>query len=140
MTLAGFAIGIAAAAAIGLGDYGWGLALLLASRLADGLDGAGKFMTDGQGLQERLHPAKPALSDIAKVAAADAAGVDADQRFAHTASGHGNLVKPDVSGSMHAGKLHQAPFPVSCGPIASGSAYYAFIGWIRSFAYECVSL
>lgn len=40
VTLAGFAIGIAAAAAIGLGDYGWGLGLLLASRLADGLDGA----------------------------------------------------------------------------------------------------
>lgn len=40
VTLAGFAIGLAAAAAIGLGAYGWGLALLLASRLADGLDGA----------------------------------------------------------------------------------------------------
>ena len=40
VTLAGFAVGIAAAAAIGLGAYGWGLALLLASRLADGLDGA----------------------------------------------------------------------------------------------------
>jgi phosphatidylglycerophosphate synthase len=40
VTLAGFAIGIAAAAAIGLGAYGWGLGLLLASRLADGLDGA----------------------------------------------------------------------------------------------------
>lgn len=40
VTLAGFAIGIAAAVAIGFGAYGWGLALLLASRLADGLDGA----------------------------------------------------------------------------------------------------
>jgi phosphatidylglycerophosphate synthase len=40
VTLAGFAIGIAAAVAIGFGAYGSGLALLLASRLADGLDGA----------------------------------------------------------------------------------------------------
>jgi phosphatidylglycerophosphate synthase len=40
VTLAGFAIGIAAAATIGFGALGWGLALLLASRLADGLDGA----------------------------------------------------------------------------------------------------
>jgi phosphatidylglycerophosphate synthase len=40
VTLAGFAIGIAAAVTIGFGAYGWGLALLLASRLADGLDGA----------------------------------------------------------------------------------------------------
>ncbi len=40
VTLAGFAIGIGAAAAIALGLYGLGLALLLASRVADGLDGA----------------------------------------------------------------------------------------------------
>jgi phosphatidylglycerophosphate synthase len=40
VTLAGFGIGIAAAVAIGLGLHAWGLALLLASRLADGLDGA----------------------------------------------------------------------------------------------------
>jgi phosphatidylglycerophosphate synthase len=40
VTVTGFAVGIAAAIAIGMGLYGWGLALLLASRLADGLDGA----------------------------------------------------------------------------------------------------
>ncbi len=40
VTLAGFAIGVGAATAIALGGFGWGLALLLASRLADGLDGA----------------------------------------------------------------------------------------------------
>ncbi len=40
VTLTGFAIGMAAATAIALGHFGWGLALLLASRLADGLDGA----------------------------------------------------------------------------------------------------
>jgi phosphatidylglycerophosphate synthase len=40
VTLAGFGVGIAAAVAIGLGLFAWGLALLLASRLADGLDGA----------------------------------------------------------------------------------------------------
>jgi phosphatidylglycerophosphate synthase len=40
VTLAGFGIGIAAAAAIAFGLPGWGLALLLISRLADGLDGA----------------------------------------------------------------------------------------------------
>jgi phosphatidylglycerophosphate synthase len=40
VTLTGFAIGLAAAVAIGCGATGWGLALLLASRLADGLDGA----------------------------------------------------------------------------------------------------
>lgn len=39
VTLAGFAIGLAAAAAIALQAYALGLALLLASRLADGLDG-----------------------------------------------------------------------------------------------------
>lgn len=39
VTLAGFAIGLAAAAAIAMQSYGLGLALLLASRLADGLDG-----------------------------------------------------------------------------------------------------
>jgi phosphatidylglycerophosphate synthase len=40
VTLAGFAIGIASAAAIALQHFTLGLALLLASRLADGLDGA----------------------------------------------------------------------------------------------------
>ncbi len=40
VTLAGFAIGLAAAAAIGWREFGLGLALLLASRLCDGLDGA----------------------------------------------------------------------------------------------------
>jgi len=40
VTLAGFGLGIAAAAAIAFGAFGWALALLLASRLADGLDGA----------------------------------------------------------------------------------------------------
>ena len=40
VTLAGFAVGIAGAIAIALGHFHWGLALLLASRIADGLDGA----------------------------------------------------------------------------------------------------
>jgi phosphatidylglycerophosphate synthase len=40
VTLAGFALGLAAAAAIVLQAWGLGLALLLASRLLDGLDGA----------------------------------------------------------------------------------------------------
>ncbi len=40
VTLFGFGIGLAAAVAIGLRHYGVGLVLLLASRLADGLDGA----------------------------------------------------------------------------------------------------
>jgi phosphatidylglycerophosphate synthase len=40
VTLAGFAIGLAASGAIALQAYLPGLALLLASRLADGLDGA----------------------------------------------------------------------------------------------------
>jgi len=39
VTLAGFAIGMAAAAAIAMQAYSAGLVLLLASRLADGLDG-----------------------------------------------------------------------------------------------------
>jgi len=40
VTLAGFGVGLVAAAAIAIDATGWGLALLLASRLADGLDGA----------------------------------------------------------------------------------------------------
>ena len=40
VTWAGFGIGIAAALAITQQQFAWGLALLLASRLADGLDGA----------------------------------------------------------------------------------------------------
>ena len=40
VTVTGFVIGLAAAVAIGWGAYGAGLALLLVSRLADGLDGA----------------------------------------------------------------------------------------------------
>ena len=40
MTIAGFVIGLAGAAAIALSAYAIGLVLLLASRLADGLDGA----------------------------------------------------------------------------------------------------
>jgi len=40
VTLAGFALGLAAAAAIALQAWTAGLALLLASRIADGLDGA----------------------------------------------------------------------------------------------------
>ena len=39
-TLAGFAIGLAAASAIALEHYALGLVLILASRLCDGLDGA----------------------------------------------------------------------------------------------------
>jgi phosphatidylglycerophosphate synthase len=39
VTLVGFAIGMAAAAAIAMQSYALGLVLLLASRLADGLDG-----------------------------------------------------------------------------------------------------
>lgn len=40
VTWAGFALGLAAAAAIACGAYASGLALMLASRLCDGLDGA----------------------------------------------------------------------------------------------------
>lgn len=40
VTLAGLAIGLLAAAAIVFGQFGIGLVLILASRLADGLDGA----------------------------------------------------------------------------------------------------
>ena len=40
VTLAGFSLGIAAAVAIVFGHFYWGLALLLAGRAADGLDGA----------------------------------------------------------------------------------------------------
>jgi phosphatidylglycerophosphate synthase len=40
VTLAGFALGLSGAAAIGAGLFGLGLALILANRLADGLDGA----------------------------------------------------------------------------------------------------
>jgi len=40
VTLAGFALGLVAAAAIAWQRPGWGLVLLLASRLCDGLDGA----------------------------------------------------------------------------------------------------
>ena len=40
VTLSGFAVGMAAAACIAAGSERWGLALLLASRLMDGLDGA----------------------------------------------------------------------------------------------------
>ncbi len=40
VTWVGFGVGIAAAVAITQQQFGWGLALLLASRLADGLDGA----------------------------------------------------------------------------------------------------
>lgn len=40
LTFIGLALGLAGAAAIALGYVGWGLALILANRLADGLDGA----------------------------------------------------------------------------------------------------
>lgn len=40
LTFAGLALGLAGAAAIALGHIGWGLALICANRLADGLDGA----------------------------------------------------------------------------------------------------
>lgn len=40
LTFTGLALGLAGAAAIGLGHIGWGLALIIANRLADGLDGA----------------------------------------------------------------------------------------------------
>lgn len=40
LTFAGLAIGLAGAGAIALGHIGWGLALIIANRLADGLDGA----------------------------------------------------------------------------------------------------
>jgi len=40
VTLAGFGLGVCAIAAIARGAFGWGLALLLANRALDGLDGA----------------------------------------------------------------------------------------------------
>ena len=40
LTLAGLALGLGGAVAIALGHIGWGLALIIANRLADGLDGA----------------------------------------------------------------------------------------------------
>lgn len=40
LTFAGLALGLAGAAAIATGHIGWGLALIIANRLADGLDGA----------------------------------------------------------------------------------------------------
>jgi len=40
LTFAGLALGLAGAAAIALDHLGWGLALILANRAADGLDGA----------------------------------------------------------------------------------------------------
>jgi phosphatidylglycerophosphate synthase len=40
VTLVSFALGVVAAVLIAFGLFGWGLILLLASRLADGLDGA----------------------------------------------------------------------------------------------------
>lgn len=40
ITFTGLALGLAGAAALALGHIGWGLALILANRLADGLDGA----------------------------------------------------------------------------------------------------
>ena len=40
LTFTGLALGLAGAGAIALGQIGWGLALILANRLLDGLDGA----------------------------------------------------------------------------------------------------
>jgi phosphatidylglycerophosphate synthase len=40
LTFAGLALGLAGAAAIAFGHIGWGLALILANRVCDGLDGA----------------------------------------------------------------------------------------------------
>jgi phosphatidylglycerophosphate synthase len=40
LTFTGLALGLGAAAAIALGQIGWGLALIAANRLCDGLDGA----------------------------------------------------------------------------------------------------
>lgn len=40
LTFAGLALGLAGAAAIALGAVGWGLALIIANRVMDGLDGA----------------------------------------------------------------------------------------------------
>ena len=40
LTFAGLSLGLAGAAAIALGELGWALALILANRLLDGLDGA----------------------------------------------------------------------------------------------------
>ncbi|KPF62040.1 CDP-alcohol phosphatidyltransferase family protein [Porphyrobacter sp. AAP60] len=40
LTFAGLALGLGGAVAIALGHIGWGLALIIANRLADGLDGA----------------------------------------------------------------------------------------------------
>jgi len=40
LTFTGLALGLGAAAAIAVGQIGWGLALIIANRLLDGLDGA----------------------------------------------------------------------------------------------------
>jgi phosphatidylglycerophosphate synthase len=40
LTFTGLALGLAGAAAIAVGQIGWGLALIIANRLLDGLDGA----------------------------------------------------------------------------------------------------
>jgi phosphatidylglycerophosphate synthase len=46
ITLVGFALGMAAAGAVALGQPLWGLALMLLSRAADGLDGAVARLTE----------------------------------------------------------------------------------------------
>ena len=40
LTFIGLALGLVGAAAIGLGELGWGLVLIIANRMIDGLDGA----------------------------------------------------------------------------------------------------
>ena len=58
VTVTGFVVGMAAAVAIAFEAYGLGLALLLASRLMDGLDGAvarATQPTDRGGFQHRGH-------------------------------------------------------------------------------------
>jgi phosphatidylglycerophosphate synthase len=40
LTFVGLAFGLAGAVAIGFGEFGWGLAIIVANRLCDGLDGA----------------------------------------------------------------------------------------------------
>ena len=44
ITFAGLALGLGGAAAIALGHIGWGLALILANRLLDGLDGSDRLL------------------------------------------------------------------------------------------------
>jgi phosphatidylglycerophosphate synthase len=155
ITLAGFAIGLAAAAAIALQATLLGLALILASRLADGLDGAVARLTQPSdrgaflditldflfyasiplafALADPLHNALPAAVLLAAFIGTGSSFL----AYAVLAERRG-IPPPPTKGIAYLGGLTEATETLICFALMCLWPQY-FAGWAYGFALLCAA-